>query len=272
MGTLWSLNELRSVLCVSSPSLTTWRPQAPREHQNPRQSEWNNSTIISPGTELQSCDSTVRLAYQRQGENIRNSCLKCNSEREDDVEMMVAPDMEGREIGDLSVSETGGVQGGDGQWGRSQDFLSSPVAGWTQGKQEDKVIALLQERVNSHSPVVVKVPFSYINLEAWIIPKERWYSGLLGGRWTGWTQRLPGTAEEHFPSWDPHWDPNIRKGRLPGDKHINQEKPGEAVQLASIFTGNSALDIKRNWLQELEEPDFHDPEKLLEVTWIWLSR
>lgn len=26
--------------------------------------------------------------------------------------------------------------------------------------------------------------------------------------------RLPGTAEENFPSWDPHWDPNTRKGRV----------------------------------------------------------
>ncbi|KAI1233231.1 hypothetical protein IHE44_0004829, partial [Lamprotornis superbus] len=189
--------------------------------------------------------------------------------------------------------------------------------------------------------VDIKVPFSPINLEEWVrwagpyrkdpdmVAKvfetilktkdpdwgeiqvlldnlvdstEKWYSGLLGGRWIDTEGRLPGTAEEHFPSQDPYWDPNIRKGRILLERYqrwilfgfkyampnnhmthsefveglrvaarrytnINPEKPEEAVQLASIFIGSSASDIRKK-LQKLEESDSRDLGKLLEVAWI----
>lgn len=44
--------------------------------------------------------------------------------------------MEDREIEDLSASETWGVRGGNGQSEKSQELLSSQVAGWTWGRLE----------------------------------------------------------------------------------------------------------------------------------------
>ncbi|KFQ69666.1 hypothetical protein N335_13413, partial [Phaethon lepturus] len=48
--------------------------------------------------------------------------------------------------------------------------------------------------------------------------------------------------------------------------NLNPEKPEEAVQLASIFMGQLAPDIRKK-LRKLEGADSRDLEKMLEVAW-----
>ena len=48
--------------------------------------------------------------------------------------------------------------------------------------------------------------------------------------------------------------------------NLDPEKPEEAVQLASIFLGQSAPDIRKK-LQKLEGPGSSDLGKMLEVAW-----
>uniref|UniRef100_A0A8C0UTB4 Core shell protein Gag P30 domain-containing protein n=1 Tax=Cyanistes caeruleus TaxID=156563 RepID=A0A8C0UTB4_CYACU len=222
-------------------------------------------------------------------------------------------------------------------------------------KQEAR--AQLWAGVGSHSLIVVKVPFSPVDLEAWMRlagpyredPERvsRVFETILKTQNPDWgviqvllytlldsTERkmvlrtarkevdrigtageLPGTLEEHFPSQDPCWDPNTKEGRLFleqyqqwilfGFRHampkainwsklyevkqephetptafverlratarrytnIDPEKPEEAVQLASIFIGNSAPDIRKK-LQKLEGAESRDLGELLQVAWI----
>ncbi|XP_050837538.1 uncharacterized protein LOC127060260 [Serinus canaria] len=238
---------------------------------------------------------------------------------------------------------------------RKQEVGEQGVRKLEGDKQE--AIAQLWTGVGSHSLVVVKVPFSPVDLEAWMRlagpyredPERvsRVFETILKTQNPDWaviqvlldtlldsTERemvlrtarkevdrigtagaLPGTVEEHFPSQDPKWDPNTKEGRvflvqyqqwiLFGFRHampkainwsklyevkqephetptafverlratarrytnIDPEKPEEAVQLASIFIGNSAPDIRKK-LQKLEGAESRDLGELLQVAWI----
>uniref|UniRef100_A0A8C5U2I6 Core shell protein Gag P30 domain-containing protein n=1 Tax=Malurus cyaneus samueli TaxID=2593467 RepID=A0A8C5U2I6_9PASS len=303
--------------------------------------------------------------------SIGHRCLKCRSrweeeeeeEEEEDVETIEAPDAGDIGIESLSVPEKEEAQDEGEQLRGRQELISNPVVGQTQdeqevrkqegdkqevgkqerdkqevGKQErdkQEAIAPLWSGVGSRSLIVVKVPFSPVDLEAWMRlagpyredPERvsRVFETILKTQNPDWgliqvlldtlldsaeremvlrTARkevdrigtvgmLPGTVEEYFPSQDPHWDPNTREGRvflgqyqqwiLFGFRHampkavnwsklyevkqepyetpsafverlkatarrytnIDPEKPEEAVQLASIFIGNSAPDIRK---------------------------
>ncbi|KFR16511.1 hypothetical protein N306_03735, partial [Opisthocomus hoazin] len=48
--------------------------------------------------------------------------------------------------------------------------------------------------------------------------------------------------------------------------NLDPEKPEEATQLASIFMGQSAPDIRKK-LQKLEGPESRDLGKMLEIAW-----
>lgn len=81
----------------------------------------------------------LMLALEKEREKdrrMKQCCSSCSIRQEDDVEMMVAPDVEDRGIEGLSVSETGGAQGGEGQSGRSKELLSSSMVGWTWGNRK----------------------------------------------------------------------------------------------------------------------------------------
>ncbi|TRZ19704.1 hypothetical protein HGM15179_007437 [Zosterops borbonicus] len=312
--------------------------------------------------------------------------LTCHSRwEEDDVEMIEAPEAGDKGIENWGVSDKGEARGGDEQSGRRQELISSPMVGRTQGEQEvrkqevgeqevrtpevgeqevrkqerdkQEAIAQLWAGMGPHSLIVVKEPFSPVDLEAWRRlagpyredPERvsRVFETILKIQNPDWgviqvlldtlldsTERemvlrtarkevdriatagaLPGTVEEHFPSQDPHWDPNTKEGRiflgqyqqwiLFGFRHampkainwsklyevkqephetptafverlraaarryanIDLEKPEEAVQLASIFIGNSAPDIRKK-LQKLEGAESRDLGELLQVAWI----
>uniref|UniRef100_A0A8D2NBN2 Core shell protein Gag P30 domain-containing protein n=1 Tax=Zonotrichia albicollis TaxID=44394 RepID=A0A8D2NBN2_ZONAL len=235
---------------------------------------------------------------------------------------------------------------------RSEQYWKQEVRKQEGDKQE--AIAQLWTGLGSHSLVVVKVPFSPVDLEAWMRlagpyredPERvsRVFETILKTQNPDWgviqvlldtlldsTERemvlrtarkevdrigaagaLPGTVEEHFPSQDPHWNPYTKEGRvflgqyqqwiLFGFRHampkainwsklyevkqephetptafverlkatarrytnIDPEKPEEAVQLTSIFIGNSAPDIRKK-LQKLEGAESRDLGELLQV-------
>lgn len=337
---------------------------------------------------LPSLSNPLMLASGKEGEkdrrlerccsscSIGHHCLKCHSRwEEDDVEMIEAPEAGDKGIENWGVSDKGEARGGDEQSGERQEIISSPVVGRTQGEQEvrtpevgeqeerkqegdkQEAIAQLWAGMGPHSLIVVKEPFSPVDLEAWRRlagpyredPERvsRVFETILKTQNPDWgviqvlldalldsTERemvlrtarkevdriatagaLPGTVEEHFPSQDPHWDPNTKEGRiflgqyqqwiLFGFRHampkainwsklyevkqephetptafverlraaarrytnIDPEKPEEAVQLASIFIGNSAPDIRKK-LQKLEGAESRDLGELLQVAWI----
>lgn len=323
-----------------------------------------------------------RLKQQCSSCSIGHHCLKCHSQwEEDDVEMIEAPEAGDKGIENWGVPDKGEAQGGDEQSGGRKALISSPIVGRAQGepemrtpeigkqevkkqevgewevrKQKDKQEAKAQLRaeVRSHSLIVVKVPFSPVDLEAWMRlagpyredPERvsRVFETILKTQNPDWrviqvlldalldsTERemvlktarkevdrivtagaLPGTVEEHFPSQDPHRDPNTKEGRvflgeyqqwiLFGFRHampkainwsklyevkqgphetpiafveclratarrytnIDPEKSEEAVQLASIFIGNPAPDIRKK-LQKLEGAESCDLGELLRV-------
>lgn len=147
---------------------------------------------------LPSLSNPLMSAFGKEGEQDRKTkqccsscsigqqCLKCHRRwEEDDVEMIEAPDGGDRGIEIWGVPDKGEAQGGDEQSGGRQELISSPVLGRTQGEQEvrtqevgeqegrklegDKQDATAQPSagMGSHSLIVVKVPFSPVDLEAW---------------------------------------------------------------------------------------------------------
>uniref|UniRef100_A0A674HBZ5 Core shell protein Gag P30 domain-containing protein n=1 Tax=Taeniopygia guttata TaxID=59729 RepID=A0A674HBZ5_TAEGU len=255
-------------------------------------------------------------------------------------------------VGEQEVKEQGVRKQEIGEQGvRKQEGGEQGVRELEGDKQE--AIAQLWAGVGSHSLIVMKVPFSPVDLEAWTRlagpyredPERvsRVFETILKTQNPDWgviqvllntlldsTEReivlrtarkevdrigtagaLAGTVEEHFPSQDPHWDPNTKEGRvflgqyqqwiLFGFRHampkvinwsklyelkqephetptafverlratarrytnIDPEKPEEAVQLAPIFIGNSAPDIRKK-LQKLEGAESRDLGELLQ--------
>uniref|UniRef100_A0A8U8CM30 Core shell protein Gag P30 domain-containing protein n=1 Tax=Geospiza parvula TaxID=87175 RepID=A0A8U8CM30_GEOPR len=298
---------------------------------------------------LPSLSNPLMLAFGKEGEKDRRSKREGNR------------GMRKQEGGEQRVRKLeGGEQGvrkleGGGQGVRKLEGGEQGVRKREGDKQE--AIAQLWTGLGSHSLVVVKVPFSPVDLEAWMRlagpyredPERvsRVFETILKTQNPDWgviqvlldtlldsTERemvlrtarkevdrigtagaLPGTVEEHFPSQDPHWDPYTKEGRLFlgqyqqwilfGFRHampkainwsklyevkqephetptafverlratarrytnIDPEKPEEAVQLASIFIGNSAPDIRKK-LQKLEGAESRDLGELLQVAWI----
>uniref|UniRef100_A0A803VNA1 CCHC-type domain-containing protein n=1 Tax=Ficedula albicollis TaxID=59894 RepID=A0A803VNA1_FICAL len=236
---------------------------------------------------LPSLSSPLMLAFGKEREKERKTkqccsscsigqhCLKCDRQwEEDDVEMIEAPDAGDRGIENWGASDKGEAQGGDEQSGARQEIISSPVVARSQGEQEVRTQEVAEQEVRklegdkqeataqlcvglgSHTVMVVKLPFSPVDLEAWRRlagpyredPERvsRVFETILKTINPDWgviqvlldalldcTEReavlrtavievdrvrtagaLPGAVEEHFPSQDPHWDPNTKEGRV----------------------------------------------------------